>query len=775
MPDARPVVPQDGAKITLADGKLSGPGPTRSSRSSRATAPAATSGAPACGSSTPRSRRPTAASGKIAWIEVLRRREGLQAVQQLAARRDRRGLPRVPGRHQGPADHADRRRHPLAQRRAAPDARPLRLPAPGALLQGRALAGEAPGEGRHGDLPREHRGHLRRHRVRGRAPSRRRRSSPSSRSEFPKEFKKIRFPETSGIGIKPVSREGTERLVRAAIELRPRATSARASRCPQGQHHEVHRGRLPRLGLRPGRARVRRPGLHLGAVGADQGAEGRGGGQRRAEGGAGRRASSWSRTPSPTSRCSRCSRGPTEFDVIATLNLNGDYLSDALAAQVGGIGIAPGGNINYVTGHAIFEATHGTAPKYADLDKVNPGSVILSGRDDAPPPGLERGGRPHHQGHGRRHRRPRRSPTTSPADEARAGRRDRGEVLRVRRRRSSSTCERASRDAGRVRDMARKKIALIGAGRSAATSRCSRVPEAARRRRALRHPAAEGVAQGQGARPQRARGRSTATTAGVTGTTDCEDIAGADVVHRHRRRAAQAGHEPRRPARASTSRSSATSPATSRSTAPNAFVIVITNPLDAMVYAHAARSPASPRTGWSAWPGVLDTARFQFFLAEALGVLASATSRRWCSAATATTWCRCSATPRSAACRSPAARRRTSSTPSSSARARAAARSWRCSRPDRPSTRPAAAAHRRWPRPTCTTEARPAVRGLPRGRVRHPGLLRRRAGADRRRRRREGPRDRARRRREGAQSSRRSHVEELVEAKARVPRPACKR
>jgi len=70
---------------------------------------------------------------------------------------------------------------------------------------------------------------------------------------------------------------------------------------------------------------------------------------------------------------------PDEFDVIATTNLNGDYLSDALAAQVGGIGIAPGANINYVTGHAVFEATHGTAPKYADLDKVNPGSVILSG------------------------------------------------------------------------------------------------------------------------------------------------------------------------------------------------------------------------------------------------------------------------------------------------------------------------------------------------------------------------------------------------------------
>src|SRR6202030_528042 len=70
---------------------------------------------------------------------------------------------------------------------------------------------------------------------------------------------------------------------------------------------------------------------------------------------------------------------PDEFDVVATMNLNGDYLSDALAAQVGGIGIAPGGNINYMTGHAIFEATHGTAPKYADLDRVNPGSVILSG------------------------------------------------------------------------------------------------------------------------------------------------------------------------------------------------------------------------------------------------------------------------------------------------------------------------------------------------------------------------------------------------------------
>ena len=96
---------------------------------------------------------------------------------------------------------------------------------------------------------------------------------------------------------------------------------------------------------------------------------------------------------------------PDDFDVIATLNLNGDYLSDALAAQVGGIGIAPGGNINYITGHAIFEATHGTAPKYANQDKVNPGSVDALRRNDAALPGLDRSRRPDLQGPGRRHRR----------------------------------------------------------------------------------------------------------------------------------------------------------------------------------------------------------------------------------------------------------------------------------------------------------------------------------------------------------------------------------
>ncbi len=94
---------------------------------------------------------------------------------------------------------------------------------------------------------------------------------------------------------------------------------------------------------------------------------------------------------------------PDEFDVIATPNLNGDYLSDALAAQVGGIGIAPGGNINYVTGHAVFEATHGTAPKYTNLNKVNPGSVILSGEMMFRHLGWDRSRRPRRQGDGRRH------------------------------------------------------------------------------------------------------------------------------------------------------------------------------------------------------------------------------------------------------------------------------------------------------------------------------------------------------------------------------------
>ena len=159
-----------------------------------------------------------------------RRREGVRPRRQLAARRDGRRVPRVPRRHQGPADHAGRRRHPLAQRGAAPDARPLRLPAPGALVPGRALAGEAAREGGHGDLPREHRGHLRRHRVRRRARPRSKKVLAFLKDEFPKEYGKIRFPETTGIGIKPVSQRGHRAAGPRRHPVRPRQRQARASR-----------------------------------------------------------------------------------------------------------------------------------------------------------------------------------------------------------------------------------------------------------------------------------------------------------------------------------------------------------------------------------------------------------------------------------------------------------------------------------------------------------------------------------------------------------------
>ena len=171
---------------------------------------------------------------------------------------------------------------------------------------------------------------------------------------------------------------------------------------------------------------------------------------------------------------------PREFDVIATLNLNGDYLSDALAAQVGGIGIAPGANINYETGHGIFEATHGTAPKYAGQDKVNPSSVILSGVMMLRAPGLERGGRAHRAGHDRRHRQQDRHLRLPPPD----GGRHEAQVLRssvtpssrtwrvpessglggARQRLASSHPHAPLIQTGRTPPMARPKIALIGGG-----------------------------------------------------------------------------------------------------------------------------------------------------------------------------------------------------------------------------------------------------------------------------------------------------------------------
>ena len=174
--------------------------------------------------------------------------------------------------------------------------------------------------------------------------------------------KKIRFPETSGIGIKPVSREGSERLIRAALDY---AISHNRKSVTL-----VHKGNIMKFtegGFRDwGYALVKREYAGR-AVGWDD------------CGGKPPAGQILVKDSIADITLQQVLTRPDEFEVIATLNLNGDYLSDALAAQVGGIGIAPGGNINYQTGHAVFEATHGTAPKYANQDKVNPGSVILSG------------------------------------------------------------------------------------------------------------------------------------------------------------------------------------------------------------------------------------------------------------------------------------------------------------------------------------------------------------------------------------------------------------
>jgi isocitrate dehydrogenase len=174
--------------------------------------------------------------------------------------------------------------------------------------------------------------------------------------------KKIRFPETSGIGVKPVSREGSERLIRAALDY---AISHKRKSVTL-----VHKGNIMKFtegAFRDWGYELVKKEYQGRAVGWDD------------CGGKPPPGQILVKDAIADITFQQCLTRADEFDVIATMNLNGDYLSDALAAQVGGIGIAPGGNINYATGHAVFEATHGTAPKYANQDKVNPGSVILSG------------------------------------------------------------------------------------------------------------------------------------------------------------------------------------------------------------------------------------------------------------------------------------------------------------------------------------------------------------------------------------------------------------
>ena len=189
------------------------------------------------------------------------------------------------------------------------------------------------------------------------------------KTNFPKEFSKIRFgaeqPATVGLGIKPVSRPGSERLIRSALQYAIENKRKSLTLVHKGNIMKYTEGAFMKWGYDLAKS-------EFGAVEIDGGP--------------------WCKIPEGKPGAGLIIKDaiaditlqqiltrPTDFDVIATLNLNGDYLSDALAAQVGGIGIAPGGNINYLTGHAIFEATHGTAPKYANKDVVNPGSVVLSG------------------------------------------------------------------------------------------------------------------------------------------------------------------------------------------------------------------------------------------------------------------------------------------------------------------------------------------------------------------------------------------------------------
>jgi len=229
---------------------------------------------------------------------------------------------------------------------------------------------------------------------------------------FPKEYAKMRFPDSSGIGFKPVSEEGTERLVRAAISWALQNKRKSVNLVHKGNIMKFTEGAFKDWGYAVGKrefrsdvvteretwilgnreknpnlsveenARMIDPGFDMMSPAQQNGIK------TEVE----EALQLWDTHGDGKWKSKLLIKDsiadvtlqfvlirPRDYDVIATMNLNGDYLSDALAAQVGGIGIAPGANINYVTGHAIFEATHGTAPKYADLDKVNPGSVILSG------------------------------------------------------------------------------------------------------------------------------------------------------------------------------------------------------------------------------------------------------------------------------------------------------------------------------------------------------------------------------------------------------------
>lgn len=189
---------------------------------------------------------------------------------------------------------------------------------------------------------------------------------------------KIRFPETSGIGIKPVSEEGTKRLVRAALNYAITEGRKSLTLVHKGNIMKFTEGAFKQWGYEVAETEFADKVFTWNQYDQIKEAEGTEAANK-AQAAAEAEGKIIVKDSIADIFLQQILTRATEFDVVATMNLNGDYISDALAAQVGGIGIAPGANINYVTGHAIFEATHGTAPKYAGLDKVNPSSVLLSG------------------------------------------------------------------------------------------------------------------------------------------------------------------------------------------------------------------------------------------------------------------------------------------------------------------------------------------------------------------------------------------------------------
>ena len=198
------------------------------------------------------------------------------------------------------------------------------------------------------------------------------------KESFPEQFHKIRFPDTSGIGIKAVSQEGTARLVKSAIEYAIANKRKSITLVHKGNIMKFTEGSFRNWGYEV--ADTLFPEQTYSWTRWEQTLASEGHEAANAEQKAAlEQGRILIKDTIADITLQQVLTRATEFDVIATMNLNGDYLSDALAAQVGGIGIAPGGNINYDTGTAVFEATHGTAPKYANLDKVNPGSLILSG------------------------------------------------------------------------------------------------------------------------------------------------------------------------------------------------------------------------------------------------------------------------------------------------------------------------------------------------------------------------------------------------------------